>query len=239
MKVGKFLAQEDVEKTLSRFESIRCVGVDINGTLIEGYKYTKWEDIFEKGLGLVRKPGSNLNLSWSRALKGEISFEEMIQETYNTRGLDIKSQAYAIYMESLRLREGCIDLLEFLSSKYPLVVCSDTSGITKKLVQRFGLEKYFSAFLYSCDVGYVKSDRRFWRRLLGCFPNLRTDEFAIVGDNPKADVRWPKALGMRTILIQSTELHIETNHAVNIYRPHVYVRALSDVYKIFRNKSLE
>ncbi|MEM3041319.1 MAG: hypothetical protein QXG97_04760, partial [Nitrososphaerota archaeon] len=70
MKVGKFLAQEDVEKTLSRFESIRCVGVDINGTLIEGYKYTKWEDIFEKGLGLVRKPGSNLNLSWSRALKG-------------------------------------------------------------------------------------------------------------------------------------------------------------------------
>ena len=234
-EAGNWLSEERT-KTLATFEfrNTQCVAMDINGTLVDGYRYTSWEDVLEKGLGLTRKENSNPRLSWSRALIGLISFEEMVAEAYDVCGVeDIRAEAYAVYMGELRLRDDCIDLLESLRRKYDLVVCSDTSGITKTIAKKFGLERYFSKLFYSCDMGYVKNDRRFWEVFLSNFTNVKPEEFVMIGDNPQADVHWPKTLGMGTILIESTELPRGIGTPQDeLDEPHAYVGMLEGISKI-------
>ena len=220
---------------ISELRNARCIAFDINGTLMDGYGYTAWEDVLEKGLGLTRKENSNPQLSWSRALIGLISFEEMVAEAYDVRGVDdIRAEAYAVYMRKLRLRDGCLDLLRSLGRKYDLVVCSDTSGVTKTIAKKFGLEQYFSKLFYSCDLGCVKSDLRFWEVFLSSFPKMKPEDFIMIGDNSRADIHWPKALGMGTILIESTELPQGKGQAgqKEADKPHVRVEALSDIGRL-------
>lgn len=216
------------------FRNARCIAVDINGTLMDGYGYTAWEDVLEKGLGLTRKENSNPRRSWLRALTGLISFEEMVAEAYDVRGVDdIRAKAYAVYMGKLRLRDGCLDLLESLGSRYNLVVCSDTSGVTKVIAKEFDLERYFSKLFYSCDVGYVKNDLRFWKVFLSSFPKMKSEEFIMIGDNSGADIRWPRTLGMGTILVESTELpQGREAKQEELNEPHVHAEALDDICRI-------
>ncbi len=219
----------------SRFRDARCIAVDINGTLVEGYSYTAWEDVLEKGLKLTRREDSNPQLSWFRALIGLISFEEMVAEAYDVHGMsDVKARAYAIYMKDLKLREGCLDFLGSLRKRYELVVCSDTSGVTKTISKKFGLERYFSRLFYSCDMGCVKSDISFWEIFLSSFPKMKPEDFVMIGDNPKADVHWPKTLGMDTILIESTELPPGKEWAGGneADEPHVRVKMLGDISRL-------
>jgi len=203
---------------------------------MDGYGYTAWEDVLEKGLGLTRRENSNPQLAWSRALIGLISFEEMVSEAYDVREVDdIRTEAYAIYMRNLRLRDGCLDLLGSLGKKYDLVVCSDTSGVTKTIAKKFGLEQYFSRLFYSCDMGCVKSDSQFWKVFLSSFPKMKSEDFVMIGDNPKADIHWPKALGMGTILIESTELPQGKGQArpKEVDIAHVRVEELGDICRLF------
>ncbi len=221
------------ETLLFESRNTRCVAIDINGTLFEGYTYTRWEDVLEKALGLKRRKGSSSGLPLSRALTGKVSFEGMVAETYDIHEAeDIRNKAYNIYMEKLKPRDGCIDLLESLRSRYNLVVCSDTSGVTKTIVRRFGLERYFSKFFYSCEMGYVKSDLRFWQVFMASFSKMRAAEFVMIGDNPKADIRWPKTLGMGAILIESTELPLCATNLDDDCEPDAYVKTLDDIRKI-------
>ena len=154
-------------------------------------------------------------------------------ESYDVGGAqDIRAEAYAVYMRRLRLRDGCIDLLESLRRRYNLVVCSDTSGITKTIAEKFGLERYFSRLFYSCDIGYVKNDRQFWEVFLSNFPRMKPEEFIMIGDNPQADVHWPKVLGMGTILIESTELPQGNKALQGEFEPHAHVKVLEAISKI-------
>jgi len=65
------------------------------------------------------------------------------------------------------------------------------------------LDKYFHWAFYSCDIGCLKSKEGFWKALLSYFPGSRTQEYLIVGDNPRADVYHPHRIGMHTILVEN------------------------------------
>ena len=56
---------------------------------------------------------------------------------------------------------------------------------------------------FSCDLGYLKSEKGFWIEVLSQFPDTRPHQFIMIGDNPRPDVYWPKKMGMHTILIDS------------------------------------
>ena len=187
------------------FKNIRFVALDINGTLIDG-EYHSWGWVFEKGLGL-KKRRKAVPLRWYEVQTGKLSFEDAVSQTYELEDSgSVFEEANRIYMADLRLREGCTDLLEALRQRFTLVVCSDTSGVTKVIVKSFGLEKYFSSFFYSIDIGWLKSDLEFWDVFLKSFPNVRPSEFVMFGDNVRCDIHWPNFLGLSTVQIKTTEI---------------------------------
>ncbi len=61
-----------------------------------------------------------------------------------------------------------------------------------------GLAELFEAVAVSCDVGYMKPHPRIFEAALAAM-SLSPEETAMVGDNVRADVEGPKALGMMTI----------------------------------------
>jgi len=217
------------------FENIGCVAFDINGTLIDGV-YRRWEWVFEVGLGLRRRAGGP-KLRWYEVQTGRLSFEEAVSASYvvNCGGEwqtgSIQEEAFRVYLEGLRLRDGCLDLLEALQGRLDLVVCSDTSGVTKVIARKFGLEKYFNRFYYSIDVGWLKSDRGFWNAFLAANSGRRPEEFVMVGDNPLCDVHWPRILGLGTIQVKTTELLPEESLRIidEFDRPDLRVASLDEV----------
>jgi FMN phosphatase YigB (HAD superfamily) len=220
---------------LAVFEGAGCVAFDINGTLVDGV-YRRWEWVIEVGLGLRRRvdgPG----LRWYEVQTGRLSFEEAVSASYVVSGEEewetgsIREEAFRVYLEGLRLREGCLGLLEALQGRFDLVVCSDTSGVTKVIAREFGLDKYFTRFYYSIDVGWLKSDRNFWHAFLAGYPGRRPEEFVMVGDNPRCDVHWPRVLGLGTIQVETTELLSEESLIIRdeFDRPDLRVTSLDEV----------
>jgi HAD superfamily hydrolase (TIGR01549 family) len=212
--------------------NVQIVALDINGTLIDGTYYS-WTKIIEEDLGFKKRENAS-PLKWYEVQTGKISFEEAISLTYNVEDLKtLKIQAFKKYMANLKIREGCIDLLEALRQKYKLVICSDTSGVTKVIAKTFNLEKYFTESFYSIDVGWMKSDREFWTSILSSL-SINPDELVMVGDNPHCDIHWPNVLGMNTIQVKTTE--ILPNHDLEIvddnYTPDYYMEDLKEVYDI-------
>lgn len=184
---------------------IKIVAVDINGTLIGG-QYSHWTEIFEERLGLQKRSDAP-PLQWYEVQTGQVSFEETVTATYVvTNPETLRDRAIETYMQHLELREGCLELLEYLQSKYRLIICSDTSGVTKVIAQTFDLEKYFTQDFYSIDVGWMKSDREYWEHVLSRNRDASVNQFVMLGDNPSRDIYWPNVLGMLTIQIATTEL---------------------------------
>ena len=184
---------------------IHVVAVDINGTLISG-QYLHWTEIFEERLGLQRRRDSP-PLQWHDVQIGKVSFEEAVATSYVVTDPEtFRDRAIETYMQHLELRDGCLELLDYLQSKYRLISCSDTSGVTKVIVQTFDLEKYFTQAFYSLDVGWMKSDRDFWEHVLSRNCDTSSHQFVMIGDNPSRDIYWPNVLGMLTIQIKTTEL---------------------------------
>ena len=192
-----------VECTVST--EIKVVAVDINGTLIGG-QYLHWTEIFEERLGL-QKRRSAPPLQWYEVQTGQVSFEETVATTYMVPEPEtLRNRAIETYMQHLEPRVGCLELLEYLQLKYRLIICSDTSGVTKVIAQTFDLEKYFTQDFYSIDVGWMKSDREYWEHVLSRNRDTSVNQFVMLGDNPSRDIYWPNVLGMLTIQIQTTEL---------------------------------
>lgn len=184
---------------------IKIVAVDINGTLIGG-QYLHWTEIFEERLGLQKRSDAP-PLQWYEVQTGQVSFEDTVAATYVvTNPETLRDRAIETYMQHLELREGCLELLEYLQSKYRLIICSDTSGVTKVIAQTFELEKYFTQDFYSIDVGWMKSDREYWEHVLSRNGDATVNQFVMLGDNPSRDIYWPNVLGMLTIQIATTEL---------------------------------
>jgi hypothetical protein len=104
----------------------------------------------------------------------------------------------------------------------------------KKIAKTFGLERYFAKFFYSIDIGWLKSDREFWATFLSSFSKAKPEEFVMIGDNPRCDVRWPNVLGMGTIQIETTEtLSSRSLEVLDGYdKPNLYVKSLGEISKI-------
>jgi len=185
---------------------IKYIIFDLNGTLVIG-SYPSWREVFENKLGLERKGREEEELSLERLrlmAKGARSFEEVLLRLYGVKNpREIKGRAFELYTSSLGLRENTVDVLEKLEKKYRLILCSDTTGVAKEVVKKFNIKKYFTRLFYSCELGFLKSERKFWSEVLSNFPSSEPSEFLVIGDSPRTDIYWPKKLGMHTILIRS------------------------------------
>ena len=184
-------------------ENIRYVVFDLNGTLVVE-DYLRHDEVLEVILK-CRRRGRGMTVEDLRDVsKGNRSLKEMIARLYTVDNpAAVACQFLEIQSSRIVFREKTLDILSELQGRYKLILCSDTTGIAKMVVKKLDLSRYFIKVLYSCDVGYLKSEEEFWTNLLSYFHEARSTEFLVVGDNPRADTYHPKRLGMHTIQIKN------------------------------------
>ena len=107
----------------------------------------------------------------------------------------------------IALMDGVLSTLPKLADEYQCAVVSnaaDSNAATMKAAfERMGIDRYFSFFITSKEIGYKKPDERFFTAIA---EKLKTpmNELCMIGNDYQKDIVTPKKLGMKTVLITST-----------------------------------
>lgn len=199
---------------------IRAVLFDVGGTLAVGELDKKiyqqgMLDLLESfglrvsGRELRRAVGVALNqLNQLRAKHLEMDFREFRRLTLLRLGItptdELLEAMASLYYRCFKIEPTprCKEVLDTLSKRYLLGVVSNTMSLaSKRFLEANGLSGYFKAQVYSGEVGYRKPHPKIFQialERLGTSPA----ETVHVGNLPGEDVKGPKALGMRAILLR-------------------------------------
>ena len=106
------------------------------------------------------------------------------------------------YLLRHRLSEGLTEFLDITRSSGTELWClsNDVSEWSRKLRERFGLERYFRGFVISGDVGTCKPDATIYRRLLKESGFRAVD--AVFVDDRLRNIEAANALGIRGVLFK-------------------------------------
>src|SRR3989344_5318336 len=103
----------------------------------------------------------------------------------------------------LYLYPGVFDALSLLSKKYILSTASHTQGsFTQLELRELNIEKFFSYFVYSSNIGFRKESAKFYKHALET-TERKVEDCVMVGDNYDVDVLVPQQLGMKTVWIKN------------------------------------
>lgn len=102
-----------------------------------------------------------------------------------------------------RLYPDVAETLARLKEKYTLSVASYTQGcFTKSELIELGIDKYFSYFIYTSDIGFHKASQKFYEQCLE-ITGGETENCVVVGDNYDVDILIPQKLGMKAIWVKN------------------------------------
>lgn len=102
-----------------------------------------------------------------------------------------------------RVYPGVAETLAKLEKQYTLAVASYTQGCyTQPELKELGIEKFFSHFAYTSDIGFHKASAQFYTRCLEIV-GKRAEDCVMIGDNYDVDVLMPKKLGMKAIWVKN------------------------------------
>ena len=133
----------------------------------------------------------------------EDEFAALVAETENMEG-EIPPDAIP----------GISQALETLSARYKLCVVSDAvfspGRVLRGMLAHYGLERYFSGFVFSDEIDCSKPDPRMF---LSAAAQLGVELEAMVhiGDRDHNDVKGPQALGMKAVLFTGTRDNDKNN----------------------------
>lgn len=221
------------------FDNVRFIVFDLNGTLVVE-RYLRPDEMLENVLKCQRR-GRKLSVEDLRSVaRGEWSLKKIIAEIYDEGNPEIvANQYYKLQASRVSFRTNALEVLTELRKRYQLILCSDTTGIAREVFKNLNLHNYFKSVFFSCDVGYLKSERKFWTKMLSHFPGLKTRELLVVGDNPRADTFHPNRLGMHTIQIENPlQLSLDYREAatnVNEEKPEHRVKELVELIPLLIN----
>jgi len=142
-------------------------------------------------------------------VEGKEGLRRLVEEAYVTDSVEDATSAVALFDEVLlaeaEIHPKAEDILNRLSLDYTLIVSSDTTGTTRKMVERSGIARYFAKEFYSDELHMTKS-KEFYGHILESFPGSSPPEFVSVGDGLRSDIAYPKRLGMKTIWVKNEAL---------------------------------
>lgn len=114
-----------------------------------------------------------------------------------------------------RLYPGISETLERLTKKYILATASYTQGsFTKPELEELNIEKFFSYFIYTSDIGLHKASPQFYKQCLEIVKSS-AENCVMVGDNYDVDVLVPQKLGIKTIWVKNPLTASEYAHLIN------------------------
>ena len=131
-------------------------------------------------------------------LKSKLSEEKISDLIYKYRKI---SRGY------VKLYPKVAETLARLSEKYTLSIASYTqSSFTRPELKELDIEKYFSFFIFSSDIGFRKESPEFYKKCLQVVGKNPVD-CVMVGDNYREDVSVPSQLGINTVWIKNPDTH--------------------------------
>lgn len=100
------------------------------------------------------------------------------------------------------LAPGITEAIAELHQSYKLAVISDAifspGRVLKKILEKYDLLKFFSAFVFSDDIGCAKPDPRVFKGISDQL-DLPTESFIHIGDREEKDIAGPHAVGAKAI----------------------------------------
>jgi len=97
--------------------------------------------------------------------------------------------------------EEVIATLKTLRSKYQLILVSNSDCFSvPKVLEKFNMNELFDKVFLSYEIGTIKTERNFMRRVLSEL-SLNVDDCVMIGDSIQSDIMTAKRLGMKTVLI--------------------------------------
>jgi len=151
---------------------------------------------------------------WSnpeRHRAGRLALEEtraaIVGEALRGRGIADPGLARTIAFEYSALQESRIELFpDALATLSALrdagvrmaLVTNGNARLQRRKIERFGLERFLSAFLVEGELGFGKPDRRVFERALQAL-EVSPDQAWCVGDNLEWDVAGAQAVGIHGI----------------------------------------
>jgi HAD superfamily hydrolase (TIGR01549 family) len=196
---------------------IKKIIFDLDNTLIEwksGYNESLRQAIESIGIECTDQMLDDMNKAYLQYERDTVIYnkEEMLDYVGKAIGVMLPIEVIDIWFEKLAncydtINQDIIDTLEYLSSKYELVILTNwyTESQTNRL-RNSGILKYFSNVFGAdlnpkkpLDGGYIEAIKPY-----------EFNECVMVGDNLKEDVIKPNELGIRGIwLNESGEKHNE------------------------------
>lgn len=102
-----------------------------------------------------------------------------------------------------RLYPEVIETLNKLKKKYVLAIASYTQGcFTKPELKELGIDKFFSHFIFTSDIGLNKASPNFYKHCLEVV-GRKAEDCVMIGDNYDVDVVVPQKLGIRAIWVKN------------------------------------
>ncbi len=107
------------------------------------------------------------------------------------------------YIELHPLNTSAKEVIEKISKKAQLGIIANQHSIAKKLLNYYGIDKYFKKIIMSCDYNIKKPSSDLF--LIACKEfGISPEQAVMVGDSYYNDIVPAKKIGMKTVLI-STE----------------------------------
>ncbi|PIN76500.1 hypothetical protein COV17_02255 [Candidatus Woesearchaeota archaeon CG10_big_fil_rev_8_21_14_0_10_36_11] len=93
------------------------------------------------------------------------------------------------------------ETLAKLKEKFTLVLVSNTDSVSiTNVLEKFGLQDFFSTIFLSCDIGMIKTDKNFLKHVLTTL-NVSVEDSVMIGDSIQSDMVPAQQMGMKTVLI--------------------------------------
>jgi FMN phosphatase YigB (HAD superfamily) len=193
---------------------IRYCAFDILGTIFPWKESFRFLNLFGQLKLRPRLPEEELkrllrNRIDSFFKDGKTALQGFFQDAYWLNGP--KEAAFVVKMfQEMLLKEAEIhpkahEVLKQLSRDYKLLLCSDTTGETRKMVKKSGIKGYFTREFYSDELHLTKS-KEFYELVVKSFPGSVPAQYVSIGDSLRSDIAYPKSLGMKTIWVRNEAL---------------------------------
>lgn len=103
-----------------------------------------------------------------------------------------------VYQQVVDITAHSASVLSRLAERYPMVLVSNFYGNITRVLEEFGLDKYFKDIVESAVVGIRKPDHRIY--LLGVEAlGLKPEECVVVGDSFYKDIEPAKKAGCKAV----------------------------------------
>lgn len=129
--------------------------------------------------------------------------DNFIKHLNNNLSIDLPNNFVDIWMKYLsdcypKDNKKLIDVLEYLSSKYELVILSNWFRLSQEnRIKNMGIDKYFIKQIYTDEVKNKPNKEAF----IEAIKPYNIDECIMIGDSIEKDIKGAEEIGLKTILI--------------------------------------